>query len=983
MFFLSPDETLAALTAAFLGGALFGRIVWRRQAYDASIKTAADALVRRAEEQFRLVHDSSPDCVALLHPVKGSAGATDFQFVYLNPASQQFTGRRPKALIGRLISETLPRAAELNAMKALGGLAQSGESYRDEFKLGDADAGRWVALTAVRIDDAIAVTLSDVSARKRAEAMLEASNAELERRVEQRTAELADARERYRLLAEHASDMISTHALDGSFTYAAPALEELLGIASEDLRGRSPIEFAFPEDRVLIAEGSERAYRNRGSSLVTWRCRRPDGSYVWLETNGRAVRDAKTGQPLWFVCSSRDITSRKRIEGALRESEQRLRATLETPNLVAVALDPEGIVTFCNEGLCQTTGWSRDHLLGHNWFDSCMPERAVRRAFRSQLRRGTIPARFEREIVCRDGSRRLIEWDNNVLRDPLGGVIGTVSLGVDVTEKRQEETVLQLLQSVTVAAGAAEDIDSALGAMLASMCESTHWRYGEAWLPDVTSSRLVRQDVYFAAPGVDVSTLVESGRGLSVAPDEGLPGTVWSKGDFEWIDDLAAGESRPRRQKALAGGFRAACAVPVKSGHQVTAVLIFFLHSARRRDQRAAEIVTTVASQLGSMILRKRVETELRESEARLRAIVRSMKEGLIITDLEDRIQFVNERTLELTGRTEGELLGRQAGELLNIPTASDISRSQLQRHGHSDRYEVRITHGERSGAWLEIAGGPLANADGEIVGTLGTVTDVSDRKRYEEAILSARDAAEAASRAKSDFLSRMSHELRTPLNSVIGFARVLRRNGAGQFGADDLTYLDRIQANGEHLLKLVNDILDVAKIEAGRVSVESGTVRLDALVREIVEQLEGQPRGAEVALRADVPATPVTVETDARLLRQVLINLAGNALRFTHQGHVIVGLVADPVTHRALRIDVTDTGIGIPTDRQRAIFEPFEQGDSTTSRAYGGTGLGLSIARSLCEALGYQLTLESTPGVGSTFSVHLGGMARRTGEAA
>jgi PAS domain S-box-containing protein len=983
MFFLSPDETLAALTAAFLGGALFGRIVWRRQAYDASIRTAADALVRRAEEQFRLVHDSSPDCVALLHPVKGSGGATDFQFVYLNPASQQFTGRRPKALIGRLISETLPRAAELNAMKALAGLAQSGESYRDEFKLGEADAGRWVALTAVRIDDAIAVTLSDVSARKRAEAMLEASNAELERRVEQRTAELAEARERYRLLAEHASDMISTHALDGSFTYAAPALEELLGVKSEDLRGRSPIEFAFPEDRVLIAEGTERAYRNRGSSLVTWRCRRPDGSYVWLETNGRAVRDAKTGQPLWFVCSSRDITSRKRIEGALRESEQRLRATLETPNLVAVALDPEGIVTFCNEGLCQTTGWSRDDLLGHNWFDICMPERAVRRAFRSQLRRGTIPARFEREIVCRDGSRRLIEWDNNVLRDPLGGVIGTVSLGVDVTEKRQEETVLQLLQSVTVAAGAAEDIDSALGAMLESMCESTHWRYGEAWLPDLTSSRLVRQDVYFATPGVDVSTLVESGRGLSVAPGEGLPGTVWSKGEYEWIDDLAAGESRPRRQKALAGGFRAACAVPVKSGHQVTAVLIFFLHSARRRDQRAAEIVTTVASQLGSMILRKRVETELRESEARLRAIVRSMKEGLIITDLEDRIQFVNERTLELTGRAESELLGRQAGELLNIPTANDVSRPQLQRHGHSDRYEVRITHGERSGAWLEIAGGPLANADGEIVGSLGTVTDVSDRKRYEEAILGARDAAEAASRAKSDFLSRMSHELRTPLNSVIGFARVLRRNGAGQFGADDLTYLDRIQANGEHLLKLVNDILDVARIEAGRVTVESGTVRLDALVREIVEQLEGQPRGADVALRADVPATPITVETDARLLRQVLINLVGNALRFTHQGHVIVGLVADPVTHRPMRIDVTDTGIGIPTDRQRAIFEPFEQGDSTTSRAYGGTGLGLSIARSLCEALGYQLTLESTSGVGSTFSVHLGGMARRTGEAA
>jgi signal transduction histidine kinase len=195
--------------------------------------------------------------------------------------------------------------------------------------------------------------------------------------------------------------------------------------------------------------------------------------------------------------------------------------------------------------------------------------------------------------------------------------------------------------------------------------------------------------------------------------------------------------------------------------------------------------------------------------------------------------------------------------------------------------------------------------------------------------------------------------------------------------------YLDRIQANGEHLLKLVNDLLDVAKIEAGRVTIERGMVRLDTFVREIVDQLEGQPRAAGVVLRAEVPPSPVVVETDPRLLRQVLINLAGNALRFTHQGHVILSLVVDAATQRPQRIDVADTGIGIPADRQRAIFEPFEQADSTTSRAYGGTGLGLSIARSLCEALGYTLTLASTPGEGSTFSVYLGGAELLTGEAA
>jgi signal transduction histidine kinase len=299
------------------------------------------------------------------------------------------------------------------------------------------------------------------------------------------------------------------------------------------------------------------------------------------------------------------------------------------------------------------------------------------------------------------------------------------------------------------------------------------------------------------------------------------------------------------------------------------------------------------------------------------------------------------------------------------------------------DRTEVRLALPGQPERWLEITGGPLANADGEIVGSVGTLIDVSDRRQYEAALLRARDAAEAASHAKSDFLSRMSHELRTPLNSVIGFARVLRRHGAGKLEAQDLQYLDRIQANGEHLLKLVNDVLDVAKIEAGRVTVEWGAVRIDAVIREVVDQLEGQPRAAGVALRADVPPSPVMMQTDARLLRQVLINLVGNAIRFTHQGHVVVRLIVEPGTQRPLRIEVADTGIGIPADRQRAIFEPFEQADSTTTRAYGGTGLGLSIARSLCEALGYTLTVESTPGEGSTFSIRLGDDARRTGEAA
>jgi signal transduction histidine kinase len=245
-------------------------------------------------------------------------------------------------------------------------------------------------------------------------------------------------------------------------------------------------------------------------------------------------------------------------------------------------------------------------------------------------------------------------------------------------------------------------------------------------------------------------------------------------------------------------------------------------------------------------------------------------------------------------------------------------------------------------------------------------------QKQYEAELLRARDEAQAASHAKSDFLSRMSHELRTPLNSVIGFANVLKKNKSGRLAAEDLAFLERIAANGQHLLTLVNNVLDIAKVEAGRLTVTSGIVAVDQLMRDVAAQLEGQPRAAGVELRVDVPDEMTPIQTDGVLLRQVLINLMGNALRFTHEGSVVMAADADADTGRPVRLYVRDTGIGIPRDRQEAIFEAFEQADVATHSTYGGTGLGLSISKAICDALGFRLTVESEPGKGSTFTVHV-----------
>ena len=292
----------------------------------------------------------------------------------------------------------------------------------------------------------------------------------------------------------------------------------------------------------------------------------------------------------------------------------------------------------------------------------------------------------------------------------------------------------------------------------------------------------------------------------------------------------------------------------------------------------------------------------------------------------------------------------------------------------HEAEYRLRDSAG--SWRWILSKGKVVARApDGTPLKAAGTATDITERKTAAAALEVAKSEAERANRSKSEFLQSMSHELRTPLNSIIGFASVLKRNRNQNLGVTDLVYLDRIHTNGVELLRLIDDVLDIAKLEAGKMEVALSTIRLDELIHDVVAQCTGHAR-ALVRVIAEVPTGPLYLRADPLRLRQIVLNLLSNAIKFTQAGSVVAAVICDDA-REPLRIEVRDTGIGIPPERAATIFESFEQADTGTSRVYGGTGLGLSISRALCEQMGFTLAMTSEVGVGSSFAI---GLTRRLG---
>ena len=369
---------------------------------------------------------------------------------------------------------------------------------------------------------------------------------------------------------------------------------------------------------------------------------------------------------------------------------------------------------------------------------------------------------------------------------------------------------------------------------------------------------------------------------------------------------------------------------------------------------------------------RKQAEMKLREDEERFRAIDAAAPVGLVIVDADDHmVLHLNPSFCELVGKQAEEVLGKPLDDVLHDPANGDALVAIVDARS-SERKEFQFIRPDGTTRWTMVSQVPLDFRGEKAV--ICSFVDISDRVRAEQQLREAKEAAESASRVKSAFLANMSHELRTPLNAIIGYSEILSEDAADEGNTAMVADLDKIQSAGKHLLGLINDILDLSKIEAGRMDVYLEQVFLNRMVDEVKTIVGPMMQKNANQLVVECPVDIGTLRTDLTKLKQSLINLLSNAAKFTKEGTVTLRISRDamPDGSSAIRFDVSDSGIGMTEEQMGRLFQAFTQADSSTTRNFGGTGLGLTITKHFVAMLGGTIAVTSEAGRGSTFTIEL-----------
>lgn len=756
------------------------------------------------------------------------------------------------------------------------------------------------------------------------------------------------------------------------------------------------------------------------------------------------------GEIVGILSSGEDITERKHIEEARKESEEKYRTILESIEDSYLEVDLEGNFQFFNDSLCKLLGCSQNELLGKNnreFMDKANAEK-VFQIFHDVYSTKKPATKADWEFIRKDGTTRHIEASVSLILDVQGQGIGFRGVGRDVTGQKKAEKALR-------------DSEARFRDISLSMADwiwevDTEWKYtfssgkinqilgyaeeeliGKTPFDLMPADEVKRMETVFAdivsqkKPIVDLVNwnLKKDGtrvclltNGVPVLNDAGeLEGY---RGIDKDITDSILAEKKLKRSlqvtetiidkmpigMAIVGKDRkikqinraalemigfdsdekivgAQCTAYMCSAEENQCPVLDLKQKLDKSEKMAVHkdgsLIPVIKSVLpvkmdGEEVLLeafmditdlKAAEKALRENEMKSQTIMETFADPIVVYDNQGLVTYANPAFTGVFGWEFSEILGKRI-DFVPDEAASETKKAikTVLEKGRVTGFETRRYTKNRQIIDARLGGGLLQDESGAPVGIVVNFQDITEQKRIQAELEGAKKRAEDASRIKSEFLANMSHEIRTPMNGVIGMTSLLLST---ELSPEQREFTETIRNSGDALLNVINDILDYSKIEAGKLDLEIIDFNLRVTLDEVSDlvALKAYEKGLEFIniIHHDVFSL---LRGDPGRLRQILINLAGNAIKFTEKGEVVIRVTPENTSsrHVTVRFSVTDTGIGIPQDRMDRLFKSFSQVDGSTARKFGGTGLGLTIAKQLVEKMGGQIGVTSEVGRGSEF---------------